>query len=194
MNRQLQKARTLPSLIIGEHEQQPSPEELQADLDAAYASLEPVKEYTGNQLYRRNRRTYLTIVKLIGEGLSTRLIAFACGVSPGTIDAVRQRERIPIEIEKERILSTIKNVVRVSAERMLEVAPDTSPKEASIMFGIACEKMQLLSGEPSVIIGKEEQLTHRSFNELLAALPVANAQVIEADTCPQADEAPKGKQ
>jgi hypothetical protein len=192
MNRQLQKVQSLPSLIIAEHEQQPSAEELQADLDAAYAALEPVKEYTGNQLYRRNRRTYFTIVKMLGEELSTRLIAFACGVSPGTVEAVRQRERIPIEIEKERILNTVRSVVRVSAERMLEVAPTTTPKEASIMFGIAVEKMQILSGEPSVIIGKEEQLTHRSFHELLAALP--RAHVVEADTCPQADEAPKGKQ
>ena len=69
-------------------------------------------------------------MKLIGEGLSTRLIAFACGVSPTTVEAVRQRERIPIEIEKERILNTVKNVVRVSAERMLEVAQTTTPKEA----------------------------------------------------------------
>ena len=130
MNRQLQKVQTLPSLIIAEHEQQPSAEELQAAIDAAYAALESVKDYTGNQLYRRNRRTYLAIVKLIGEGLSTRLIAFACGVSPTTVEAVRQRERIPIEIEKERILNTVKNVVRVSAERMLEVAQTTTPKEA----------------------------------------------------------------
>ena len=64
------------------------------------------------------------------------------------------------------------------------------------MFGIACEKMQLLiSGEALLfIVGKEEQLTHRSFNDLIAALPIASAHVIEADTCPEADEAPKGKQ
>ena len=189
MNRQLQKVQSLSGLIIAEHEQQPSAEELQAELDAAYASLEPLKEFTGSQLYRRNRRTYFTIVKMLGEELSTTLIAFACGVSPGTVEAVRQRERIPIEIEKERILNTVKSVVRVSAERMLEIAPDCSPKEASIMFGIACEKMLLLSGEPSVIVGKEEQLTHRSFNELLDALPTAN--VIEVAGSQQADEAPK---
>jgi hypothetical protein len=159
MNRQLQKAQTLPSLIIGEHEQQPSAEELQADVDAAYAALEPVKEYTGDQLYRRNRRTYFTIVKMLGEELSTRLIAFACGVSPGTIESIRYRERIPIEIEKDRILHTVKSVVRVSAERMLEVAPECSPKEASIMFGIACEKMQLLTGEATIRIGKKSKST-----------------------------------
>jgi hypothetical protein len=124
--------------------------------------------------------------------LSTRLIAFACGVSPSTIEAVRHRERIPIEIEKERILNTVKSVVRVSAERMLEVAPTCNPKEASIMFGIAVEKMQTLSGEPCVIVGKEEQLSHRSFNEILAALP--DAQVIEVSDSQQTDEAPKGKQ
>ena len=63
------------------------------------------------------------------------------------------------------------------------------------MFGIAVEKDATpLSGEPTVIVGKEEQLTHRSFNELLAALPVASARVIEAGNCQQADEAPKGKQ
>jgi hypothetical protein len=62
------------------------------------------------------------------------------------------------------------------------------------MFGIACEKMQLLTGEATIRIGKEEQVDHTSFNELLAALPSASARVIEADTCPQADEAPNGKQ
>jgi hypothetical protein len=191
MNRQLQKVQTLPSLIIGEHEQEPSPEELQADLDAAYASLEPAKEYTGAQLFRCNRRAYMTAVKMAGEGLSTRLIAFACGVSPGTVEAVRTREKLSIETEKERILNTVRSVVRVSAERMLEVAHTTTPKEASIMFGIACEKMLLLSGEPSVIVGKEEQLTHRSFNDLIAALPVASAQVIEPSNCQQVGEAAK---
>ena len=44
MNRQLQKVQTLPSLIIAEHEQQPSAEELQAAIDAAYAALESVKD------------------------------------------------------------------------------------------------------------------------------------------------------
>jgi hypothetical protein len=122
MNRQLQKVQGLPSLIIAEHEQQPSAEELQAELDAAYASLEPVKEYTANQLYRRNRRTYLTAVKLAGEGLSTRLIAFACGISPSSVESIRQRERLCTEIEKERILNSVKSAVRVCAERVLELA------------------------------------------------------------------------
>ena len=56
------------------------------------------------------------------------------------------------------------------------------------MFGIATEKMLLLSGEPSVIIGKEEQLTHRLFNELLDALPTAN--VIEVASSHQAKGEP----
>ena len=52
-----------------------------------------------NQLYRRDRRTYLTVVKMIGEGLSTRLDRVCCGISPSSVEAIRQREQLSIEVE-----------------------------------------------------------------------------------------------
>jgi hypothetical protein len=181
MNRQLQKAQRLPSLITGEHRQQPSIEELQAELDAACASLEPLKEYTGNQLYRRNRRTYLTIVKMLGEGLSTRLIAFACGVSPGTIQAVGHREQISIEAEKARILSTVRAGMRVCAERVLELSSSMNAFEASLAFKIFAEKEQMLVGAgEALIIRNDEKFTHTSLNKLLSSLPDESG-IVEAN-------------
>jgi hypothetical protein len=64
---------------------------------------------------------------------------------------------------------------------MLELAPIMNAKEASIAFGIAAEKMQLLSGEATMIVGKDDQVKHASFNDLIASLPQADAVVVNSN-------------
>src|SRR5258708_1346369 len=65
---------------------------------------------------------------------------------------------------------------------MLELAPTISARDASIAFGIAAEKMQLLSGEATMIVGKEDSVKHASFNELIDGLPQANATVVTGES------------
>jgi hypothetical protein len=49
---------------------------------------------------------------------------------------------------------------------------------SSNSFGMQSEKMQLLQGEATMIVGKEEQVKHVTFNDLLNSLPQANATTV----------------
>jgi hypothetical protein len=168
------------SLILAEQEK---PAQLSFFEEDAYELLESANggyEFTGERLFAREPRKYQLCVKMIAEGLATRQIARALQVSPNTVEAVRKRERIPIEAEKESILQTVRVVTRLCAERVMELAPTMLARDASIAFGIFAEKMQLLSGEATHIVGKEEQIRHADFNKLIESLPAANAHEVPA--------------
>jgi hypothetical protein len=180
MSKYLQKVRNLPSLLCNAN----------GHYEAGCNYLEKVKEYSGDRLYRLYPAKYHAVARMIADCLGTRLIADACGVSHHTVEAVRIREGIPIEVEKTRMLNTVKSVTRVCSERMLELAPTMNAKEAAIAFGIAAEKMQLLSGEATMILGKEETVKHASFNEMLATLPQADAHVVSTQQPYENDEVP----
>ena len=60
----------------------------------------------------------------------------------------------------------------------MELAPTMPARDASIAFGIFAEKMQLLAGEATHIVGKEEHIRHADFNALIESLPAANAREV----------------
>jgi hypothetical protein len=151
--------------------------------EKALAKIEsgPLLEFSGRRLFERKPKIYAAICKAIAEGLSTAMIARAFGVSQNTVQAVRLRE--PTELEKTRILELVRSASRLCVERVLELAPTMTARDASIASGIMLEKALLLSGEAtSITLNKnEESLSHEDFNALLNSLPAepSQADVIE---------------
>jgi hypothetical protein len=179
-----------PSLImtLADRSSEDSDQEACNKALAALESL-PVKEYTGGNLWKRDPRRYGMIVRMISECLSARMIARACGVSVRTVEAVRQRERFSIQKEREQILKTVRAGARVCAEKVLELAPTMDAKQAAIAFNIFVAKMLSLQEEATSITIKKDELSHKTFNDLIAALPAAKANVIEASNAEHSGEA-----
>ncbi|MFZ3377042.1 MAG: hypothetical protein WA183_15955 [Chthoniobacterales bacterium] len=103
---------------------------------------------TGERLFRDRPDVYKAVVQLIAEpGVSVRTICRECHVSDHTVRSVAEREQIPIATVKKQVLSNITHGLRLASERVIELIPEASPRDALIGVGILGEKMQLLGGE-----------------------------------------------
>ena len=175
-NKQLKEGR--PSLLLANREAGETDEEA---YERALAKIEsePVPEFSGLRLYQRYPRKYTTICRMLAENMATAAIARACGVSPSTVTAVSLREGTAVDLEREKLLSLVRSAAKLSIEKLLELLPPlTSSRDAAICAGILIERQHLLAGEPTIRIGKEEQVSHTSFNDLLASLPHGSAVVV----------------
>jgi hypothetical protein len=115
----------------------------------------PKAKYSGERLLPERPRVYRKVVELLAEPreqMSIRKICRRCHVTDDTVKAVEKREAVPIAARKETLLSIAANAAQLSAERMGELAPAATLRDASVSFGIATEKMLLLSGDPTLRI------------------------------------------
>jgi transposase-like protein len=108
---------------------------------------------TGERLFRDRPDVYKAVVRLLAEpGVSVRTICRECNVSDHTIRSVAARENIPIATVKKEVLANIAHGMRLASERVIELMPEASAKDALIGVGILGDKMALLSGEPTARI------------------------------------------
>jgi transposase-like protein len=106
---------------------------------------------TGERLFRDRPDVYKALVKLLAEpGVSVRTICRELNVSDHTIRSVAAREGVPIATAKKQVLANITHGMRLASERVIELMPEASAKDALIGVGILGDKMALLSGEPTV--------------------------------------------
>jgi len=172
---------TSPSLILAEESRSlTAPLFFPEFAKPEFERLEARGEFTGQRLFDQDREKYDFVVMLLGEGtIPDAYIAGLCKVSRNTIVGVRDREKIPIEHIKERIRANIRTGLHMAAERLIELIPTMTAKDAIIAVGVLTEKMQLLSGEATAIIATAgDKLRHADFNDLLASLPEADARVV----------------
>jgi transposase-like protein len=108
---------------------------------------------TGERLFRDRPDVYRAVVKLLAEpGVSVRTICRECNVSDHTIRSVAAREGIPIATLKKEVLSNIAHGMRLASERVIELMPEASARDALLGVGILGDKMALLSGDPTMRI------------------------------------------
>lgn len=108
---------------------------------------------TGERLFRDRPDIYRAVVQLLAEpGVSIRTICRDCHVSDHTVRSVADRERIPIATQKKQVLSNITHGLRLASERVIELMPEASARDALIGVGILGEKMQLLGGDATARI------------------------------------------
>jgi hypothetical protein len=125
-------------------------------------------------------------VRLLADpGVTIRTICQECHVTDDVVRSVKARENIPIALQKKSILSSITHGLRLASERVIEVMPTASPRDALIGVGILGEKMQLLSGDatarveiaPAINFHEELRRLKREVLDKFEAMK--NAQAIE---------------
>jgi len=143
--------------------------------EQAYEEAERRGDWTLERLRVRRPEILTLVCRMIAEGLSNLAIARACRVSPNTVLAVRRLEQKSIDDHKQELLALTRGAARLTLERVIETAPTMKPGEASVAFGIVTEKMLLLGGDATTIVGTaSDKMKHADFNEMLAALPQAD--------------------
>lgn len=169
------------SLILSEQDHPPAQLSFFSE-DEAYELIESATgghQFTGERLFARYPQKYQLCVRMIAEGLATRQIARALQVSANTVVAVREREKLPVEALKQSLLTDVRNAAKLCVERVIELAPEMTGRDAAIASGIMIEKMQLLSGEAtSITEHKEDRIKHAEFNALIDSLPLADAREV----------------
>lgn len=138
----------LPSLLIEQEQREGAQLALFALPEDVEASLDLQGQYTAARLFLRRPDTYRTVVRLLTEKQSVRAIKRACAVHHNTIAAVAERERIPIDTQKEQVIGKLRLLQDMLVDSMIDhVAAGTMKAEAlPVAFGIATDKLELLSG------------------------------------------------
>jgi hypothetical protein len=170
MNHQLERAQNLRSLLA------PDDSEIESRFEAACDKLAKRKQFTAQTLFRCRPEIYRLIVRLAAEELSTRFIAKVCEVSPGSIAAIRSRERELIAIQRKRVLQITLSAARLCIERIAALGPTMSASDASFSFSVSCEKMLSLSqaSEPTLTAAKENEIIQANYADLINSLPRAD--------------------
>lgn len=107
----------------------------------------PVYHCTGEILFKTRPDIYGGIITMLAEpGIPLRLICRTMHISPHTLKAVQEREGPAIAESRSVVLRSITRGLHLCAERVEELAPEMSARDALVGVGILAEKMQLLSG------------------------------------------------
>ncbi len=114
-----------------------------------FSALEIRGIYTGARLRQQRPEVYQQIQEMLRDGESPTAIERLLHVDHRTVEAVARQHSIPISTAKKRMAERM----RLTAERMLDQANDTSDaqdaKNFVIAAGIADQHWQLLAGEPT---------------------------------------------
>jgi hypothetical protein len=127
---------------------------------------------SGERLFRDRPDIYKALVMLLAEpGVSIRTMCRELHVSDHTIRSVAAREQISIATVKKQVLSNITHGLRLASDRVIEMMPTASTRDALIGVGILGEKMQLLGGDvtaridigPKIDLGEKIRKLHEAI-------------------------------
>ena len=84
---------------------------------------------------------------------------------------------------------------RMAVSRMIEEMADMPKSSLPIIAGVMIDKMQILEGEPSAIIGNHVGIAQEreDLNSMIAALPAADQEVIDLPEPISAEDVPDKK-
>lgn len=133
---------------------------------------------TGERLFRDRLDVYKAVVRMLAEpGVTILEICRICHVTDNVVRSVKARENISIAHEKKTVLGSITHGLRLASERVIEVMPTASAKDALLGVGILTEKMQLLSGDVTERVAHVEDniCTKESWEAYLQSMMPADA-------------------
>ena len=122
-------------------------------LPGILGELECAGEFTAARLFAVRPDAYRTAGILLAEGYGINRIAEILHLHTNTVMAVRDREGVAIEAERERLASRALVAARGAFERVIEDLDDdqkmdkTSVKDKALVAGIMVDKGLLLAGE-----------------------------------------------
>jgi transcriptional regulator with XRE-family HTH domain len=126
--------------------------------------------FTGAKLFKTDPGKYRMIVDALAEGMAIRQIARAFKVSPGTVNAVKENEVIPIGAQKEKLANKLHTLAKMGVERLIDENDKIPLNSLAVVVGIAIEKMQLLQGEATQRIESTKAPSMEDFNKYLETL------------------------
>ena len=103
---------------------------------------------TGEFLKKHRPAVYQCALDMLCEpGVSIRSICRTLHISHNTLASIQEREQTNLDTRKKVVLNTVTRGLRLCAERVEELAPTMTARDALIGVGIMGEKMQLLRGD-----------------------------------------------
>ena len=135
--------------------------------------------YTAERLHSNNPAKYAAIARALGEGMGIRQIARAYQVHHRSVAAVQERERIFVDTQKERTVSNLRTFAGLAVERMIDELDSMKLESLPLATAIALDKAELLSGGVTARIGHVTEDRMNDLADVLAAIPEADAEVVE---------------
>lgn len=118
--------------------------------------LEPVEaqkaRYSG-KIVEKNQERIAMILAARSMGIPIRTICRSYAVSAHTLAEIERRHASKLATLKDRCARKFGAFVELGLDRALREVDQMDRDKLMIAIGIAAEKLQLLSGEPTVIIG-----------------------------------------
>jgi hypothetical protein len=146
----------------------PCPTPTDSDLDESVAPLLPgldieagaelLQDPTGHpehtgKIVERNQARVQGILAARAMGLSIRQVCAAYQVGTHTLAEIERRHGAKLATLKDRVARRLGAFVELGLDRMLSSVGSMDPDKLPLAVAIAIDKMQVLTGEPSVIIG-----------------------------------------
>lgn len=137
------------SLILAEKSESDAAPFLFSDEDLPRIDkAKPRFNCNGERLFRDRPDVYKAVVRRLAEPGCTILgICEDLHVTDNVVRSVRDREQIPIALDKKIVLRNIAHGLRLASERVIALMPEASARDAIIGTGVLCDKFALLSGE-----------------------------------------------
>lgn len=126
--------------------------------------------YTG-KIIDKNRERVAMILAARAMGFGVRQVCEAYHVSPHTLAELERRHGAKLATLKDRVARKFGVFVELGIDRAIREVDAIDIDKLLISLGIATEKLQLLSGEPTVITGTSDgpkQFSVDSLRERLA--------------------------
>jgi hypothetical protein len=111
-----------------------------------------LRNYTADRLFKEEPQRYRLISAMLTEGVGIRSIMRACKTDVRTIRSVERRDAQTVTTQKTKLIGTLGRVATMTAERLEEEIPKMNHQQLAISMGIATDKLQTLTGDPTLRI------------------------------------------
>jgi hypothetical protein len=126
------------------------------DIEAGAELLQPVevqRSAHSGKIVEANQARVQAILAARAMGLSIRQVCSAYQVGTHTLVELERRHGAKLATLKERVARRLGAFVELGLDRMLESVGSMDPDKLPLAVAIAIDKMQVLTGEPSIIVG-----------------------------------------
>ncbi|MDR2675826.1 MAG: hypothetical protein LBC18_13430 [Opitutaceae bacterium] len=133
--------------------------------------------YSG-KIVEKNRERVDAILAARAMGFPLRQICAGYHVSPHTVAELERRHAVKLATLKDRLARKFGAFVEPGIDRAINEVGIMDIDKLMVSLGIAADKLQILTGEPSIIVGNGEarkEFSIESLRERLARRPVRNA-------------------